>query len=186
MKALRKGDFKLGQLHGKLQAENKLSEAHIQRTVFLSQKMKLWRHRNEAIEIRVFGYEMPLKCGCTRGECVDLVGYDKDHNLYLIELKKETSSEQMGDVIAQLNGYEKVIKRILPDIEKEFKKQYFLPINFKGIKKIILAPRGFFRQKAKNLFKSNVEYCYFRDIDINNHKPGEVVNIHIAKRLKCN
>jgi hypothetical protein len=92
-KALRKRDFKLGQIHGRLQAVSNKSEAHIQRTVFLSQRIKIWKKRNETTVVRIFGYEMPLKTGCTRGECIDLIGYDKDHNLYL-SLKRRNHKKE--------------------------------------------------------------------------------------------
>ena len=48
---------------------------------------------------------MPLKTECKRGECVDLIGYDENCNLYLIELKKMNSSERMAGIIDQINDY---------------------------------------------------------------------------------
>ncbi|MFA5118804.1 MAG: hypothetical protein WC695_08155 [Candidatus Omnitrophota bacterium] len=181
-KTLRKRDFKLGQIHGRLQAENDKSEAQIQRTVFLSQKLKIWRKRNEATTVRIFGYEVPLKTGCTRGECIDLIGYDKDYNLYLIELKKKESQERIPDIIEQLNGYENSIKQILPYIKEEFKNEYFLPINFEAVKKIILAPREFYETRKKDLIPGSIEYAYFGDRDINKRKPGEIINIHLVRK----
>lgn len=181
-KILRKRDFKLGQIHGKLQAENDQSEAQIQRTVFLSQKIRIWRKRNEATVVRVFGYEVPLKIGCTRGECVDLMGYDKDFNLYLIELKKRESLEKIDEIIEQLDGYEEWVKEILPCIEEEFKNEYFLSLNFKAVKKIILAPREFYASRRKDLIPGSIEYAYFGDKDINKRKPGEAINIHLVRK----
>ena len=181
-KVLRKQDFKIGQIHGKLQAENTKSEAHIQRTVFLSQKLKLWRRRNDVTIVRIFGYEIPLKSGCTRGECLDLIGYDKDYNLYLIELKKKESQEKIADIIEQLDGYADSIKQILPRIEKEFKDEYFLPINFTAIKKIILAPREFYQSRKKDLIPGSIEYAYFGVRDINSREPGEIINIHLVRK----
>ncbi len=187
-KTLRKQDFRLGRIHGKLQAENDKSEAQIQRTVFLSQKVKIWRKRNEATVVRIFGYEVPLKTGCTRGECVDLMGYDKDFNLYLIELKKEESTEKIPDIIKQLDDYEQSVKQILPYIESEFRREYFLPIEFKKeIKKMILAPKEFYKLRLKYLFPDSIEYAYFGDrIHINKRDPGEEINIHLVKVLKSN
>jgi len=181
-KTLRKQDFKLGQIHGKLQAENDRSEAQIQRVVFLSQRLKIWRKRNEATVVRIFGYEVPLKTGCTRGECVDLVGYDKEYNLYLIELKKKGSQESIADIVEQLNGYENSIKQILPYIEVEFKSEYFLPINFGAVKKIVLAPREFYESRKKDMVSGSIEYAYFGDRNINKRKPGEIINIHLVRK----
>jgi hypothetical protein len=177
----RKHNFRLGQLHGKLQAENNKSEAQIQRTVFLSQKLKVFKKRNETILIRIFGYEVPLKDNCTRGQCIDLLGYDKDHNLYLIELKKKESHERIVDIIEQLSGYEAYVKQILPGIEEEFKSEYFFPISFKAVKKIILAPREFYETRKEELIPGSIEYTYFGDKNINKREPGATINIHLVK-----
>lgn len=182
-KELRNQNFRLGQIHGKLQAENSSSEAHIQRTVFLSQKLCLWKKRDEAIVIRIFGYEVPLKTKCTRGECIDLIGYDKNHNLYLIELKKMKSGEHMARIIEQINDYADTVTNILPYIEREFAEQYFLPINFAGIQKLILAPREFYNSlRKKESLDHTIEYAYFRDRDITKRKPGEMINIHLVRK----
>jgi len=180
---LRTKNFKIGQLHGKLRAANDASEAHIQRTVFLSQKLRLWKKRNEAVVIRIFGYEIPLKTKCTRGECVDLIGYDKNRNLYLIELKKMNSFERMADVIEQINDYADAVKNILPNIEREVEEEYFLPISFIGIRKVILAPREFYDTlRRKEALDKSIDYTYFRDRDITKRKPGETINISLLKR----
>ncbi len=181
-KPLRKRDFKLGQLHGRLQAVSNKSEAHIQRTVFLSQRIKIWKKRNETTVVRIFGYEMPLKTGCTRGECIDLIGYDKNHNLYLIELKKKESQERIADIVEQLNGYEDSVRRILPHIEDEFQSEYFVPVSFGTVKKIILAPREFYEGRKKDLVPGSIEYAYFGDRDINKREPGEIINIHLVRK----
>ncbi len=131
-KGLRNKDFKLGCLHGKLQAEDRRSEAHIQRTVFLSQRIKVWRKRDLAPVIRIFGYEVPLE-DFRAGRCIDLMGYDENHNLYVIELKKKESNEKIEKVIEQINDYVDSIERILPHIEKEFKEAFFFPIKFTSI-----------------------------------------------------
>lgn len=182
-KKLRSKNFRLGQIHGKLQAENSSSEAHIQRTVFLSQKLCLWKKRNEAVVIRIFGYEMPLKTNCTRGESIDLVGYDTNHNLYLIELKQMRSGEHMAEIIEQINYYTDAVTIILPYIEREFAEQYFLPIKFAGIQKLILAPREFYNTlRKKEALDRSIEYAYFRDRDITKRKPGEMINIHLVRK----
>jgi len=148
-----------------------------------SQKLRLWKRRNETVIIRIFGYEVPLKTGQTRGECIDLIGYDKAQNLYLIELKKKTSSERMSKVIDQVNDYTDAVKKIVTHIEKEFENEYFLPIRFSGIKRIILAPREFYdRTRKKECVDLKIQYAYFRDTDITKRKPGDIINIHLVKR----
>jgi len=81
-KDLRESGFQMGCLHGKLHAKDPKSEAHIQRTIFLSQRIKVWKTIDLAPIIRIFAYEVPLELA-SRGKSVDLMGYDKDFNLYL-------------------------------------------------------------------------------------------------------
>jgi hypothetical protein len=184
----RQEKFKIGQLHGKLRAENEESEAHIQRTVFLSQRLKLCRAKDDFLNpmIRIFGYEIPLRTGCSRGECVDLMGYDSDHNLYLIELKKENSNEQIKKIAEQINGYEKDARKILPQIEDDFKNEFFFRISFKEIKKIVLAPREFYKEKKRKrealVGRDTIEYAYFRDKSIYKHKLKNIISIHLVEK----
>ena len=109
--------------------------------------------------------------------------YDKDSNLYLIELKKKEASERIPKIIDQINNYTHMTKQILPCIEKEFKKEFFLPMRFnKSIKKVILAPREFYVSRKKGLKDKSVYFCYFRDRDINTKKPGKIVNLSLVRK----
>lgn len=181
---LREKDFRLGQIHGRLQAENPFSEANIQRTVFLTQRAIIHRKRDVKTLIRILGYEVPLNKGVSRGECVDLMGYDKEHNLYIIELKKAGSSERLPEIIEQLNRYEKAVKSIIDFIEKEFEAEYFFPVRFnKTIKKMILAPRTFYDNRE--CLDSSVDHGYFFDKEIHDRDPGGIINIHLKKTKKC-
>jgi hypothetical protein len=179
---LRKGDFKLGVIHGRIKPERKDSEAKIQRNVYLCQSIKIRRSNDDRLNsfIRLFAYEMPLGYG--RNYCVDLVGYDVKHNLYLIELKKGSSSEVLSNIIKQINGYANRVAPILKDIEKDFQKTFYLPLEFKEIKKVILAPREFYKGRKSNDYKDNtIEYLYFRDKDIQERKIGRTINVHKVK-----
>jgi hypothetical protein len=179
----REEKFKLGQLHGKFLEEDNRSEAHIRQTIFLSQRLKLWRAKGKTLVIRIFGYEIPLKTGCKRGECVDLIGYDSEPNLYLIELKKEDSHEQKR-IAQQVTGYKDAVEEIRAAIEKDFEKEFFFHVRFKEIKKIVLAPRKFYQKK--NLIDKDVIYAYFGDNDIHTHDPKNAINIHLVEKMKCN
>lgn len=180
-RGLRTKDFKLGCLHGKLQAYNIRSEAQIQRTVFLSQRIKVWRKRDFAPLIRIFAYEIPLE-NYMRGRCVDLMGYDDAHNLYIVELKKKESSERIEKVIEQINDYADIVKIIQPHIEKEFEEAFFFPIKFASIKKMILAPREFYTGKKHLLIDDTIDYGYFRDTDINKREPKEIIGISLRNK----
>ena len=186
----RQGEFKLGQLHGKFLKEDNRSEAHIRQTIFLSQRLKLWRAKSEPLVIRIFGYEIPLKKDCKRGECVDLMGYDGEQNLYLIELKKEKSSEKLEKIATQIDKYKDAVEEIRSAIEKDFEREFFFRISFKEIKKLVLAPRKFYKEKERKgealVYRDTIEYTYFRDSDIDHHNPKDAINIHLVEKMKCN
>lgn len=146
---LRTKDFRLGCFHGKPVAEKHDSEAHIQRVLFLNKGLLIVRSKTNISEINLFGYEIPLEQGSSRGKCVDLMGYDQKHNLYLIELKKGKTSEKMPKIIEQINAYAVSLREILLCIEVEFEKAFFLPIKFHSIKKVVLAPREFYTKERK-------------------------------------
>ncbi len=181
----REENFKLGQIHGKLRAENEKSEAQIQRTVFLSQRLKLWRAKDDFLIIRIFGYEIPLRTCRSRGESVDLMGYDSDHNLYLIELKKEKSSEKLEKIAAQIDKYKDAVNEICSAIEQDFEKEFFFHVRFKDIKKIVLAPLKFYQKyQKKDLIDKDIIYAYFRDNDIDHHDPKNAISIHLVEKKK--
>lgn len=177
----RKKDFQLGCLHGKLQAADKRSEAHIQRTIFLSQRIRVWRTMTCKPIIRIFGYEVPLE-NYGRGRCIDLMGYDGEHNLYVIELKKKESAENMDKVIKQVNDYAESVNSIRSYIEKEFVETYFFPIKFKSIKKMIIAPREFYKGKKGQMIDSTIDYGHFKDKDITEREPKEIINVHLQRK----
>jgi len=179
---LRKSDFKLGCIHGKINPKEENSEAMIQRNVYLSQSIKIKRSNDDKKNslIRLFAYEMPL--GLRRDNCVDLVGYDVEHNLYLIELKKGSSAEALSKVIDQINGYANKVAEIREHIEGDFEKTFYLNLKFKKIKKLILAPREFYKGNKRNDYSDDtIEYLYFRDMDITERKIGKTINVHKVK-----
>ena len=180
-RGLRTKDFKMGCIHGKLDAKDKNSEAHIQRKVFQGQRLEVCRAREDTLIIRLIGYEVPIE-NVRRGRCVDLMGYDADYNLYLIELKKGQSNEKMGKIISQIDNYTKSVKKILRHIEREFKETFFFPIKFSSIKKMILAPREFYTKKKHFLSDDSIDYGYYRVKDIKEAELGEITRVHLRKK----
>ena len=92
--------------------------------------------------IRIIGYEIPLTDSNARTNCIDLLGYDQDHHLYIIELKKDDSSEKIEDIIDQVTGYEKQFALISREVEKQFRAIFHWP-DFKlsyPAYKLIVAP----------------------------------------------
>ena len=180
VKQLRKRDFKLGCIHGKIQPEKGESEYAIQRKVFVSPGMEINWTRYNRERIRIFGYEIPLSAGTTRGNCVDLMGYNEDKDLYLIELKKKDSNEDLSKVNKQINDYAERMETIQPHLEKEFRETFFYGIKFKSIKKLVLAPREFYEKNIESK-DSSIIYGYFRDRDITTRKSFGYVQVHIRK-----
>lgn len=180
-KKLRKEEFRLGQIHGRLQAKDKHSEAQIQRVVFLSQKIRLWRTMHEQADIRLFGYEVPLKTGCHRGECVDIIGYDKDCNLYIFELKQKKYSKNTIEIKNQILSYANAVRTIKKSLEEAFEKEFHLPIEFRDIKSVLLAPKEFYKDKDLTQYKNyGIECAYFRDSKIQKRKPGDTYITHVS------
>jgi len=145
MGKLRNLGFRLGQSHGLLTAQKSHSEAQLQRDVYFlgSAAFELSRERRQII--RWAGYEMPL-FKVSRGQAVDLVGYDSDFNVYLVELKTGKSSEKISEVIQQINEYADIFEKIICSVEAEFNAAFFCDVKFAKIRKVILAPSPFFDQ----------------------------------------
>ncbi len=184
-KGARKNDYKLGQIHGKLNPDKSDSEARLQRTVFLSQKILIKRSNHEPeSEIRLFGYEVPLTSGRHRGECVDLLGYDCNRDLYVIELKRGGSKEKIVEIQKQIEDYARAIEGMKSCLEEAFQETYLLPVVFKEVKKILLAPKEFYDNKDwAPCLEKGIECVYYRDRDIQDRDPGEIymTRVHLKK-----
>jgi len=178
-------DFKFGCFHGKSDAENIDSEAHIQRLVFKSMRIKLVCSNANKIDIRVIGYEIPLTKNSSRGKCIDLLGYDIDHNLYLIELKKGISTEKVPKILEQIYDYKNILYDIIPFIEDEFYKTFYFTLTTNKIIPILLAPKEFYLCRSKDLpEESEILFCYFREQEIKSFDPSRPVSIHKFKEHK--
>jgi len=185
---LRKKDFRLGKIHGKTSPQKKCSEATVQRNLFLGQRITIVRKRDGRSNpvIRIFAYETPLE-KVSRGMCIDLLGYDQDKNLYIFELKIEKSTEKLSEVNGQINGYADTLANIKEDIkediEKEFSEEFFFTVKFKKIKKIVVAPREFYKNKGDDNYESDIEYLYYADPSV--FKKDDIppdVKLHVWKK----
>ena len=101
-------DFKIGYVHGKVFAQKGDSEAQLRNELFLIGMLKVEITRKESIDIRLVAYEMPLQTGQSRGQCIDLLGYDQNKKPWIIEVKKKSSGEKIDRIIKQINVYEKI------------------------------------------------------------------------------
>ncbi len=142
MKPTRTKNFKLGTFHGKLSPENNSREAKCRNALYLIGNLRVDLSTAEYIDIRILGYEIPLG---ERGKRIDLLGYDKHHNPWIIELKTDKSSEKIDDVVNQVNDYADLFKPLIPYINKEVKDVFLLDINLtNNIKKMVLIPREYY------------------------------------------
>jgi len=191
---LRKKDFQLGKIHGKTSPQKKCSEATVQRNLFLGQRVTIVRKRDGRSNpvIRIFAYETPLK-KVSRGMCIDLLGYDRDKNLYIFELKIEKSTEKLSEVNLQIKCYADTLEEIKKYIEQEFNEEFFFTVEFKEIKKVVVAPREFYKNKKNKgavNYERDIEYLYYRDpsVFMEVNIPSDV-KLHVWKKRvkqKCN
>jgi len=149
MPELRRKGFRLGTWHGKIPTDLK-SEYAIQRALYLH-GVCLVPHRDPQthIHLRPIGYEMPLY-RASRDKSVDVVAYDRQHNIYLIEVKQAQNSQRLAEVIKQVNDYAGIFEQIKKYVQAEFNEQFHVSVEFKRIVKLIVAPRKFYK-KDENL-----------------------------------
>jgi hypothetical protein len=173
----REKDFKIGSFHGKLLPEDRSSEAKLRNDLYLVGMLCINITRMEIIKIRLIGYEIPLG---HRGDRVDLLGYDKIHNPYLIELKKNNTNEDLDRIMKQVNRYERQFNDIKTAIRDEYRMKFHWPdFEFSGqVKKIILAHREFYKDKSpKDYGAADVYLCSFAGLNDIYGADGNVIVI---------
>jgi hypothetical protein len=57
------------------------SEARIRNDLYMVGAFKLMYSQKLNVDVRLIGYEVPLQSSKPRGKCIDLFGYDAEHNL---------------------------------------------------------------------------------------------------------
>lgn len=165
--SIRKDNFKICTFHGTMDPGKGSKEAKLRNALYLIGNLKLQISRTEVVSIRIIGYEIPIE---KRGKRIDLIGYDKDKNPWIIELKAHDSKEKIKEIIQQINGYEIIFKNQIDAIEKEFADKCFVNIALtRNIKKMILAPRDFYHNQDKKSYpkKDEITLCsigYIKEI----------------------
>jgi len=156
--------FRLFTMHGVVQPPIGCEE-RIRNGLFMAGSLNVILAKNEILKIRLAAYEMPLENNTPSGKRIDLFGYDKDHNPYIIELKTGDAKDEIPEVIDQINLYESMLKPILNDVEKAISEQLFLD-GFKltpYVKKIILAPAEYYIKHDWEPHKNKgILLCYLR------------------------
>lgn len=156
----RQENFKLGTFHGTLNPEKGSKEAKLRNALYLIGNMKIAISENKEIKIRLIGYEIPIEY---KGKRIDLLGYDEDKNLCIIELKKDSSKEKIEDVINQIENYAIILSSCIKKIENEFNDKFFFKLKLTDkIRKIILAPREYYQkpnQSPKDFKNNDIFIC---------------------------
>lgn len=190
----RKSDFKIGTLHGKINATNSNSEYQIQRKFYIKGNNLLLTSKELNVEIRLLGYEIPLFTDTKRGKSIDLLGYDNKFVPYIIELKTAKTRETISDILNQVNDYASLLTNCLPYMEDEIKKKFFwdnFSFSSKDAGKIILIQEEYYENKRKELqensfTKTGVYICSFKEKDTkNNDNPSNdkgIMNVKIENK----
>lgn len=158
----REKDFRLLTVHGKLNPAKEDSEAKLRNDLYMIGSLTLNFSAVKKVNVRLIGYEVPLIAGISRGNCVDLLGYDNDHNPYIIELKVESSKEKLNEIVKQINDYSDKFMYVRDGIEEELQRKLHLP-DFKIgtiVKKVILIPRNYYKHNPiDDYLESEILFC---------------------------
>lgn len=176
MLGLRTAGFRMGTYRGKQLDEKDTREYKIQRDLYLIGNIRLVFSNERFMTVRMVGYEFPLY-HISRGRSCDLIGYDRDFNIYLFEVKKWNNREGLKRAVEELDDYSKAFKEISKYVEEEFHKVFFIKANFKKIIKIVLAPKEYYDKQEQNKeylksYNGDVRFGYFARVP-----SGETVNL---------
>lgn len=134
----------------------------------ITQKAVLRLLEPEVREVFICGSEIPLGEVRTEKKTIDLVAYDNDMNLYVIELKLKLGSGTANSAARQVDAYAKELVKNAPRINKIFKEKMGKDWLIKEpLKKIVLAPKSFFDHKRKpdSIESKDVLYVTFKGCD---------------------
>ncbi len=122
----RQNNFRLLTIHGKLNPQRDESEARLRNDLYLVGSLTLDYGSKGSINIRLVGYEVPLTTGQSRGYCIDLLGYDKEFNPYIIELKTSiTSDTQAVDKVHYVSeSFKEMAKNSPYKVKKKLDNKY--------------------------------------------------------------
>jgi len=163
-------DYKLFDDNHGIVPKDKRSEKAMTRDLYWNKKPLRITQKEQIIEIKLIGYEVPLGAKIDTQSMMDLVGIDEDNYIYVIEAKKSNNGDSVRDVInKQIYQYESLMKECLPFFEQEIRQQKgFENIAIKGIKKMLLAPVGYFRKQYRDISIGEISdtmLCCFANSD---------------------
>lgn len=164
---IRSSKFPIGTVHGVLIPVNQ--ENRIRNALYYGGSLLIEETRTKTTLIRLFAYEIPIVIsnkGASRVESIDLLGYNAQKELFIIELKTADSEYGLIDTIAQIRRYQNKLMSSLKGLQKEFRGKFLLPeftFSPNVIKTIILAPKYYFdKNRYVDVSKdTDIQYCYF-------------------------
>lgn len=188
----RKENFMIGTFHGTLNPKDQSSEAKLRNDIYLVGMLHLNLSKIAIKKIRLVSYEMPLE-NKSRGKAIDLFGYDQGWIPYIIELKKENSTEDLNKIFLQLDEYSEIFEnnnndmnnKIKEKIEKEIGEKYHIP-NFafkEPVKKVVLIPRSYYNDKEKEIEKCDIDKFFICSIGKIDKETDDNGNINLIERL---
>jgi hypothetical protein len=142
-------------------------EQHMQWELFTSKtRMRLIDQNNKVII--TCGYEIPLGEVISEKKKIDLVAYDEDSNIYLIETKYTNGSGTVDKAAKQVSEYAELLENNFCRFLKEFQNGIgdTRQIN-KSLKKIVLAPKSYYihKSKPKTEYRNHVLFLTFAKTD---------------------
>lgn len=155
--------FKIGSWHGRILSSDDKREYAIQRELYLLGGIEIVQSRSNKIRIRLIGYEVPTRTK-NMGRACDLLGYDEQHNLWIIEVKHAKNNEPLCKAVEQVAKYCNCYSKKLRDLEENYSSAFFLSIKFAGVRAAVLAPNKFFDKDDRDFatsYTGDVLICRF-------------------------
>ena len=160
---MRTGNFKMGRLHGVTKSSKGTDEREIENQLFHARNIRIEVARGKHEKIRLIGYEVPLDKSPSGSNRIDLLGYGENHRPYIIEIKREDSSDSIESVERQLTLYKRKFQASREYIENEIKHELFWPeFVFLGEPNLILlAPAKYYLKHIEPCHSPDIRLCTF-------------------------
>lgn len=136
-------------------------EQHMQWELFTSKARMRLKDQNNRI-VTTCGYEIPLGEVINEKKKIDLVAYDQDRKIYLIETKFTNGSGTTNKAAKQVSEYAEILEHNFDWFSKQFHNGIgdTRLIN-KPFIKIVLAPKSYYNHKRKPKLENRNHVLFF-------------------------
>lgn len=185
VKKFRTSGFCLGTYRGKRLDASDQREAKHQRDIYQigSMMLRFARSRDKNPVVRIAAYEVPIYEHAARTESIDLLGFDREFNIYLIELKRSKSSEPVSQVVNQIDRYIDGFEGIRDHLIKEFNDVLYYPVKeFGKVNGLLLAPESYYRKRDLDFihtYKGEHHFGFWKAADLANETAP--LTVHFKK-----